>query len=167
MARDGKGMLGRLVGLGVRAASDAAGAVLRDPRGQEAVARAVGAAQRGKRRIEEVQARVMKAAGIPGRQEYQDLAKQLARIKRKARELAEALEGRDGSGPGGGGAGGGGPGSRGPGGGPGDGGAEAESDEDAGDDRSAASEDEPPAATGNEPSAAADRPRDDRDDGSS
>jgi len=167
MARDGKGMLGRLVGLGVRAASDAAGAVLRDPRGQEAVARAVGAAQRGKRRIEEVQARVMKAAGIPGRQEYQDLAKQLARIKRKARELAEALEGSDG-GRGGGGPGRSGPGGSGPGGGgPGGGGAEAESDEDAGDEPSAAGADEPSAASGNEPSAAAGRPRGDRDDGSS
>ena len=36
----------------------------------------------------------MQAAGIPGRQDYQDLAKQLARIKRKARELAEKLEAR-------------------------------------------------------------------------
>jgi len=97
MAREGKGMLGRLVDLGMRAAGDAAGAVLRDPRGQEVVARAVGVAQRGKQRIEAAQARMMKAAGIPGRQEYQDLAKQLARIKRKARELAEALEGRGGA----------------------------------------------------------------------
>ncbi len=87
-----KGLLGRLVDAGVRTATEAAGAVLRDPRGQDAVARAIGAAQRGKWRVEEVQARVMKAAGIPGRQEYQDLVKQLARLKRKARELAEALE---------------------------------------------------------------------------
>lgn len=34
----------------------------------------------------------MAAAGIPGRQEYQELAKQLARIKRKARDLAGKLE---------------------------------------------------------------------------
>ena len=34
----------------------------------------------------------MKAAGVPGRQDYQDLAKQLARIKRKARELSQRLE---------------------------------------------------------------------------
>jgi hypothetical protein len=34
----------------------------------------------------------MSVAGIPGRQDYQDLAKRLARIKRKARELAGKLE---------------------------------------------------------------------------
>ena len=36
----------------------------------------------------------MKAAGVPGRQDYQDLAKQLARIKRKARELSQRARGR-------------------------------------------------------------------------
>ena len=65
---------------------------MNDPRGQDAVARAVGLAQRGRRRVEELQERLMQAAGIPGRQDYQDLAKQLARIKRKARELAEKLD---------------------------------------------------------------------------
>jgi hypothetical protein len=35
---------------------------------------------------------MMEAAGIPNRQDYQHLAKQLARIKRKARELAERME---------------------------------------------------------------------------
>jgi hypothetical protein len=34
----------------------------------------------------------MKAAGIPGRQDYQELARSLARLKRKARELTEKLE---------------------------------------------------------------------------
>ncbi len=92
MARDGKGLRGWLVDGGARFVSRAAEKVLSDPRGQDAVARAVGLAQRGRRRMEELQERLMQAAGIPGRQDYQDLAKQLARIKRKARELTEKLD---------------------------------------------------------------------------
>jgi hypothetical protein len=92
MARDGKGIGERLFEAGTRLVSRAAERVLSDPRGQEAVARAVGLAQRGRRRMEEVQQRLMKAAGIPARQEYDDLVKQLARIKRKARDLAGKLD---------------------------------------------------------------------------
>ena len=92
MARDGKGLTGWLIGGGTRLVSRAAERVMNDPRGQDAVARAVGLAQRGRRRVEELQERLMQAAGIPGRQDYQDLAKQLARLKRKARELAEKLD---------------------------------------------------------------------------
>jgi hypothetical protein len=90
MAR--KGFRETLLEQGTRLVSRAAEKVLSDPRGQDALARAVGLAQRGKRRVEEAQERFMKAAGIPGRQEYQDLARQLARIKRKARELSERLD---------------------------------------------------------------------------
>jgi hypothetical protein len=90
MAR--KGFAERLFETGTRVVTQAAELVMKDPRGQDAVARAVGMAQRGKRRIEETQERLMKAAGIPGRQDYQDLAKQLARIKRKARLVAEKLD---------------------------------------------------------------------------
>ncbi len=92
MAGDGKGIGGKLFEAGTRFVSRAAEKVLSDPRGQDAVARAVGMAQRGRRRVEEVQERLMQAAGIPVRQDYQDLAKQLARIKRKARELAEKMD---------------------------------------------------------------------------
>jgi hypothetical protein len=92
MAREGKGLTGWLLDGGARFVSRAAERVMNDPRGQDAVARAVGLAQRGRRRVEELQERLMHAAGIPGRQDYQDLAKQLARIKRKARELAEKLD---------------------------------------------------------------------------
>lgn len=91
MARS-RGIAGRIVEEGFRLATKAVGRVMNDPRGQDAVARAVGLAQRGKRRVEALQERAMRAAGIPGRQDYQDLAKQLARIKRKARELAAQLE---------------------------------------------------------------------------
>jgi hypothetical protein len=92
MADDGKGLRGRLLEAGTRLVTRAAERVLADPRGQDAVARAVGLAQRGRRRVEVLQGRLMEAAGVPGRQDYQELAKQLARIKRKARELAEKLE---------------------------------------------------------------------------
>jgi hypothetical protein len=92
MARDGKGLTGMLFEAGTKLVSRAAEKVLADPRGQEALARAVGMAQRGRRRAEELQGRLMQAAGIPARQDYQELAKQLARIKRKARELADKME---------------------------------------------------------------------------
>ena len=104
----GKGLGGALLDAGARLVARAAEKVLSDPRGQEAVARAVGLAQRGKKRVEEVQEKLMAAAGIPGRQDYEELAKRLARIKRKARDLAGKLEpGRKGGGSGesGGGAG--------------------------------------------------------------
>jgi hypothetical protein len=91
-----KGIAERLFEAGTRLVSKAAGTVMNDPRGQDALARAIGLAQRGKRRVEEAQERLMRAAGIPGRQDYQDLSRQLARIKRKARELGERLDGRAG-----------------------------------------------------------------------
>lgn len=93
MAR--KGFAERLLEIGTGMVAQADEAVMKDPRGQEAVARAVGAAQRGRKRLEEAQGRLMRAAGIPGRQDYQDLAKQLARIKRKARELSAKLDGAE------------------------------------------------------------------------
>ena len=86
-----KGLTDRLFDTGTRLVTRAAETVLRDPRGQEAVARAIGAAQRGRKRFEDLQTRAMRLAGVPGRQEVQDLAKQLARIKRKARELDAKL----------------------------------------------------------------------------
>jgi hypothetical protein len=92
MASDGKGIGGKLLEAGTRLVTRAAEKVLSDPRGQDAVARAVGMAQRGRRRVEQLQERLMDIAGVPGRQDYQDLVKQLARIKRKARELAEKLD---------------------------------------------------------------------------
>lgn len=82
-----------LLEAGTRFLSRAAQAVLDNPRGHEAVARAVGLAQRGRRRLEEAQERVLAAAGIPARKDYEELARQLARIKRKTRELSERLEG--------------------------------------------------------------------------
>lgn len=88
----GKGLRGALLDAGTRLVARTAERVLADPRGQEAIARAVGIAQRGRKRIEEVQERLLAAAGIPGRQDYEDLARRLARIKRKARDLAGKLD---------------------------------------------------------------------------
>jgi hypothetical protein len=93
MAGDGKGLRGRLLETGVRVVARAAEKVLTDPRGQDAVARAVGLAQRGRQRVEALQQRLMSAAGIPGRKDYDELAKQLARLKRKARDLSAKLDG--------------------------------------------------------------------------
>ncbi len=91
--RDGpRGIAGRLFDEATRALSRAAGAVMQDPRGQEAVARAVGAAQRGMQRLEAIQERMLHAAGLPARPDYDDLAKRMARLKRRLRELEKRLE---------------------------------------------------------------------------
>ncbi len=88
----GKTIPEALLEAGSRFLSRATRKVLESPRGQDAVARAVGLAQRAGRRLEEAQERALAAAGIPGRKEYEELTRQLARMKRKARELAERLE---------------------------------------------------------------------------
>ena len=87
-----KGLADLILDRGLRAAERAAGAVMADPRGQEAVARAVGLAQRGLKLLEEAQERALHAAGFAARPDYDELRKQVARLKRKARELSERLE---------------------------------------------------------------------------
>lgn len=77
-----------------RLAGRAASRVMADPRGQEAMARAVGLAQRSLQRLEALQGDLLRAAGVPGRQDFQALAKQLARVRRKARELSGKLAAR-------------------------------------------------------------------------
>jgi hypothetical protein len=72
---------------GGRAVSRAASKVLEDPRGQEAMARAVGLAQRGLQAFGTAQERALHAAGLAARPDYEELRKQLARIRRKIREL--------------------------------------------------------------------------------
>jgi len=87
-----KGIAGMFVEQGVRLAGKAAKAVLDDPRGQEVVAAAVGAAQRGKKRIEAVQERVLRAVGLPAKADYQEVVRQMARLKRKIRDLSRQVE---------------------------------------------------------------------------
>ena len=77
---------------GLKAASKAAKAVLEDPRGQEVVAAAVGAAQEGTRRVEEVQGKVLRAAGLPTKGDYDEVARSMARLKRKLRDIARQVE---------------------------------------------------------------------------
>jgi hypothetical protein len=84
----------RLLDEALRLAGRAAGRVLDDPRGREAVARAVGLAQRSLQRVERAQARLMEVAGVPGRRDFEALARSLARVKVKARRLEAALRAR-------------------------------------------------------------------------
>lgn len=93
MSERRKGIPEAILEQGTRIATRAAKAVLEDPRGQEAIAAAVGAAQKGKRKLEEVQARVLHAAGLPNREDYDEVARSMARLKRKLRELSRQVEG--------------------------------------------------------------------------
>jgi len=77
---------------GARVVGKAAGAVMSDPRGQEALARTVGLVQRGLRLFELAQERALHAAGFATRPDYGELRKQVARLKRKARDLSQRLE---------------------------------------------------------------------------
>jgi hypothetical protein len=93
MSERRKGIPEAILEQGTRMASRAAKVVLDDPRGQEAIAAAVGVAQKGTRKMEEVQGRVLRAAGLPTRGDYDDVARSMARLKRKLRELAKQVEG--------------------------------------------------------------------------
>ena len=100
--REEKGIRERILEAGARAVTRAAERVLSNPIGQDVVARAVGMAQRGAQRAGEVHERLLAAAGIPGRQDYQRLEKELARLRRRVRELSAKLgdEPEQGEGPG-------------------------------------------------------------------
>lgn len=87
-----KGIAGALLEAGAKVVGRATGAVLSDRRGQEALARAVGMAQRGLQVFEAVQERALHAAGLAAKPDYQELRKQVARLKRKARELTDKVE---------------------------------------------------------------------------
>ena len=102
-----KGVAERLLERGANAVGRAAGAMLSDPRGQEVLARAVGMAQRGLRLVESAQERALHAAGLAARPDYDELRKQVARLKRKARDLSAQLAPQARSGDGGGDDGGG------------------------------------------------------------
>lgn len=93
MSERRKGIPEAILEQGTRMASRAAKVVLDDPRGQEAFAVAVGAAQKGKRKLEEVQGRVLRAAGLPSKGDYDDVARSMARMKRKIRDLSKQVDG--------------------------------------------------------------------------
>jgi polyhydroxyalkanoate synthesis regulator phasin len=91
-AKRGKGIADLLLEQGMRFANQAARTVIDDRRGQEAVATAVGLAQKGMRRLEGVQEKVLHAVGLPSKSDYQDVAKQMARLKRKMRDLKKQVD---------------------------------------------------------------------------
>lgn len=93
-----RGVLERLLEAGARAASRAARAVADSGRAREAAATAVGAAQRGKRRLDQAQERVLHALGLAARDDYAEVARRMARLKRKVRDLSRELEREGGAG---------------------------------------------------------------------
>ncbi len=94
MSERRKGLGDAIADQGFAKASAAMKRVLDDPRGQEIVARAVGAAQRGKRTVEEVQGRVLRAAGLPTKADYDEVGRSMARLKRKIRDLSKQVDGQ-------------------------------------------------------------------------
>jgi hypothetical protein len=88
-----KGLRGWLLDEGARAVSRAAGAVLADRRGQEALARAVGLAQRGLRALGAAQEQALHAVGLAARPDTDELRRRLARLKRKMRDLDRRSKG--------------------------------------------------------------------------
>jgi hypothetical protein len=92
MSGRSKGIKERILDEGTRLAGKAARAVLDDRRGQEVLAAAVGVAQKGRRRVGEVQDRVLHAVGLPTKADYEDVARSMARLKRKIRELSRQAE---------------------------------------------------------------------------
>jgi hypothetical protein len=96
---DRKSIPGMLVEQGARLAGRAARAVLDDRRGQEVVAVAVGVAQKGRKRLEAVQEKVLRAVGLPAKADYEEVSRQVARLKRKIRELSRRVDDASGGAP--------------------------------------------------------------------
>ena len=81
-----------LLELGVKLALDAAEKVLGDPRGQGAISAASELAQKAVKKLEEVQAVVVRAAGVPSREDLRELEERVERLSRRARDLGARLE---------------------------------------------------------------------------
>lgn len=56
------------------------------------VARAVGAVQKGKEKLDRAQESLLKNLGVATRQDYKDVGKKISALKRRVRHLAERLE---------------------------------------------------------------------------
>jgi len=82
-----KGLPGWLIEEGTRALGKAAERIASSGPSSQAVARAVGVAQRGLQALAAVQEQALHAVGLAARPDYDDVKKRLARIKRKVREL--------------------------------------------------------------------------------
>jgi len=94
-----KGLPGWLIEEGTRALGRAAEKLAASGPSSQALARAVGAAQRGLQALSAVQKTALHAVGLAAKPDYDDVKKRLARIKRKVRELDRKAGG---GGPGGG-----------------------------------------------------------------
>ncbi|HEY6105455.1 MAG TPA: hypothetical protein VIV59_05715 [Anaeromyxobacteraceae bacterium] len=92
-----KSLLERLLEAGAEVASRTARAVAESDRARDAAAAAVGLAQRGRKRLDEAQERVLHVLGLAAREDYAEVAKRMARLKRKVRELSRQLEGEGGA----------------------------------------------------------------------
>jgi polyhydroxyalkanoate synthesis regulator phasin len=78
--------------LGMKLALDAAESVLSDPRGRSALSAASELAQKAVKKLEDVQATVVRAAGVPSQSDVRDLEERVEQLQRRARELGARLE---------------------------------------------------------------------------
>src|SRR5437762_11890266 len=69
----------------------AMGKLFEDPRRAEAIAKAVGGLQRAKQALDEAQQKALRAAGLVTREDFKDAGKRLSALKRRGRELGDAL----------------------------------------------------------------------------
>ncbi len=70
----------------------AMGKIFEDPRRAEAIAAAIGALQKAKAALDDVQEKALRAAGLVTREDFKDAGKRLSALKRRCRELAEELD---------------------------------------------------------------------------
>jgi len=66
--------------------------LLTDERRAAKVAKAVGAMQKGKEKLDRAQENLLNNLGIASRSDYKDVGKRIGAIKRRVRHLAERLE---------------------------------------------------------------------------
>ncbi|MGC4113349.1 MAG: hypothetical protein QM765_01480 [Myxococcales bacterium] len=66
--------------------------MLADERRAAKVAKAVGAMQKGKEKLDRAQENLLKNLGVATRADYKDVGKRIGAIKRRVRHLAEKLE---------------------------------------------------------------------------
>jgi hypothetical protein len=78
----------RAAELGIKAM----GKLFEDPRRADAIARAIGAAQRAKQALDEAQEKALRAAGLVTREDIKDAGKRISAMKRRVRELSAELD---------------------------------------------------------------------------
>jgi len=81
-----------LKGRALSLSGKALGKLLDDPERAQRVAAAVGAVQRGKRRVGQAQGEALNAMGFASAADYQALRKRISSARRKAQALLERLE---------------------------------------------------------------------------